>query len=471
MTALTQASTVPEDWAAPAEVTAVETAGRCPILFLLGSSIAWLLASGVLSLITAIQVHTPSFMAACPILTYGRAQAMQETAFVYGWIGNAGLALTLWILGRLAGEPLRAPNWIVAGGVFWNLGIFLGLGGIAAGEGTSISLLQVPQGLQPFLLAAYATIGVAGVLAWAGRRRTTMFAAHWYAVAALFLFPWLFSVAQMMLLWAPVRGVLQAIVAGWFAQSLWTLWMAPLGLAGAYYVVPRITGKVMPAYELALFGFWCLLFVGGWTGGRHLIGGPVPVWIATIAIVMSVVLLFHYIIVAVNLRDAFLGRGTALKFIAFGLAAYTLGGVVDSITALRAVAVVTQFTFFDQAQQQLAQFGGVSMMLFGTLYFAVPRLTGRRWACGGLARGHLALMGLGIVLLVACLSVAGWIQGHDLNDPKVPFAEIASHTRPWLLGATAARAILLLGNMLLAVNFLQTAACCCCCRRKSEACA
>ena len=28
---------------------------------------------------------------------------------------------------------------------------------------------------------------------------------------------------------------------GWFAQSLWTLWMAPLALAGAYYVVPRVT--------------------------------------------------------------------------------------------------------------------------------------------------------------------------------------------------------------------------------------
>jgi len=429
-------------------------------LFLIGSAIAWLLLSGALSLITAIQLHTPSFLACSPFLTYGRAQALGETALIYGWIGNAGFALTLWILGRLAGEPLRAGNWIVFGTLFWNIALFLGLIGIATGYATSIPMLQLPRALQPLLLAAYGAIGVAGVLAWTGRRRSVMFASHWYAVAALFLFPWLLSVAQMMLLWSPVRGVLQAIVAGWFAQGLWTLWMAPLALASAYYVVPRVTGKVMPAYELASVGFWCLLFVGAWTGGRHLIGGPVPVWIATVAIVTSVVLLFHYIVVVVNLRDAFFGGGTVLAFIACGVAAYALGGILDAITALHAVAALTQFTYFEQAQQQMALLGGITMMFFGALYFALPRLTGRPWAVGGLVCGHFALTLLSTVLLVVCLAVAGWIQGHDLNDARLSFADIAAHTRPWLLGATAARAIMLLGTMLLAVNFLRTAACC-----------
>ena len=131
-----------------------------------------------------------------------------------------------------------------------------------------------------------------------------MYAAQWYAIAPLFFFPWLFSVAQVLLLWSPVRGTLQAVVQGWYAQGLWTLWAAPLALAGAYYVLPRATGRTLPAYDLAWLGFWALLFVGGWTGGRHLIGGPVPAWIPTVAIVAATLLLSHYLIVFLNLRGA-----------------------------------------------------------------------------------------------------------------------------------------------------------------------
>jgi len=454
--------------AAPAEVTAIECSSRCPLLLLAGKGLGWLLVSGVLSLVASIQVHTPTFFANCPWVTYGRVQAMAETAFVYGWIGNLGLAITLWVLRQLSAEPLRAVRWTLVGALFWNLAILAGVVGIAAGEATAIPFLQMPGPVQPLLLIAYGAIGVAGVLAWADRRREMMFAAQWYAVAALFLFPWLFSAAQVMLVWAPVRGTLQAVVGGWFAQGLWTLWMAPLGLAGAYYVVPRATGKLLPAYDSAALGFWALLFVGGWTGGRHLIGGPVPAWISTIAIVASVLLLFHYIVVFLNLRVAYGTPGTALKFISFGLTAYVAGGFLDALTSMRAVAEVTQFTFFDAAQHELAVYGGVSAMLFGSLYFALPRITGRPWASAGLIRGHWTLTVTGVLLLVLSLGAAGWAQGRGLNDPTVAFADLASLTRPWLLGATAAQALLLLGNLLLTLNFILTAAAGCCARESAR---
>ena len=56
------------------------------------------------------------------------------------------------------------------------------------------------------------------------------------------------------------------------------------------------------------------------------------------------------------------------------------------------------------------------------------------------------------------LGVAGWTQGQALLKPAVTFAEIAAATRPWLLLATAAYAVLLVGNLMLVVNFLQTLA-------------
>jgi cytochrome c oxidase cbb3-type subunit I len=445
--------------AADADVTGVETYGRWPLLVLFGSAVSWLVVSGVLALIAGIQLHAPGFLADCPVLTHGRAQAIAESAFVYGWLANVGLGLSLWILGRLGGEPLRAGNWIMTGAVFWNLGIFLGLIGIVADGATAVPFLELPRAIQPLLLVAYGAIAVGGVLAWTGRRREVMYASHWYAIAALFLFPWLSSIAQVLLLWSPVRGTLQAVVAGWYAQGIWTLWLAPLALAAVYYVVPKSTGRVLPSYDFAPLGFWCLLFIGGWTGGRHLIGGPVPAWISTIAIVASALLLFHYIIVWLNLREALAVGGLALRFIGFGLVAYVLGGVIDALSGLRGVAVITQFTYFDEAQRQLALYGAVSMMLCGSLYYALPRLTGRAWAYGGLIRAHFLLAVVGIALLVFALGSAGLVQGRDLNDPAVSFATLAADTHGYLLVATVAQFILLGSNLLFAFNFFISALC------------
>jgi cytochrome c oxidase cbb3-type subunit 1 len=438
------------------EVTPTDSSSRVPLLLLLASGLVWLVVSGALALLAAVQLHAPGFMSGCPLLTYGRSTVLAETAFVYGWIANAGLALTLWILGRLAGEPLRAQNWLVGGTVFWNLAVTGALVGVAVGDATGFEFLGLPKYVQLMMLFSYAAIAVSGLLAWSGRLRQVSFAAHWYAAAALFLFPWILSIAHVMLFAAPVRGVVQAIVAGWFAQSAWTLWMAPLALTVAYYVVPKVTGRLIPSYEFASLGFWCLIFVGGLTGGRHLLGGPVPAWIPSVAVVSCALLLFHTAVVLLNLRGAFSGSGIALKFIAFGLAAYFVGAIADALTSFHGIAAHTQFTYFDEAQKQLALYGAASTLLFGGIYYALPRITGKAWLSGGLVRAHLGLSVVGILLLLVSLSVAAVTQSQGLLEASVSFVDIARNTRPWLMAATGAQAILLLGNLLFLVNFYGT---------------
>jgi cytochrome c oxidase cbb3-type subunit I len=439
------------------EFNPVDSASNYPLLFLLTSGISWLVVSGVLALLAAAQLHSPHLLARCSLFTYGRTTVMAETAFVYGWLANAGLGLTLWVLGRLAGEPLRAQNWAIGGTLFWNLAVTAALIGIAVGDATGFELLGLPGYVQFVLFFAYCAIAVSGLLAWSGRLREVSFASHWYGAAALFLFPWLLSVAHVMLFSAPARGVVQPIIAGWYAQSAWTLWLAPMALSVAYYVVPKVTGKILPSYEFASLGFWCLMFIGGLTGGRHLLGGPVPAWIPSLAVVACALLLFHTVIVLLNLRGAFSGGGVALKFIAFGLLVYLLGAVGDTLTSFHAVAAHTQFTFFTEAQKQLALYGSASTILFGGIYFALPRITGKAWLSGALVRIHLLFSIGGLVLLVTSLAIASVAQSQDFLTAATPFADIIQHTRPWLLAATVAQAILLVGNLAFLANFYGTA--------------
>jgi len=448
---MTTASTA----AAPAEVSEIDATARGPLSFLIASGLVWLVLSGLLALLNLLQAHTPSILAHCPVFTYGRVHAMAETAFLYGWAGNAGLAVGLWLLGRLGGNPLRSLNWVAVGGVFWNLGTLAGVVSIAAGEATSISYLQAPRGLQPLMLVAFGAIAMPGILAWLGRRQQATFAGQWYAVGALFLFPWLFSAAQVVLLWIEPRGVLQAIVDGWFVQSTWSLWLAPVALAAAYYLVPKISGKVIPGYDFAPVAFWTLIVIGGWTGGRHLIGGPVPAWIPSIAIVAAVLLTFHYVVVLLNLRRAFAGGSTALRFVAFGLLAYVLGGIVDAVVSFRSIAVLTEFTWFTQAQSQLALYGAFSLTIFGAIYFLAPRLAGRAWPSSPLLRAHFAATIIGTIGLVAGLAVAGLTQGRALAEANVAFADIAAGSRVWIELAIASQALLVVGNALLAFHFIR----------------
>ncbi|MGH7946142.1 MAG: cbb3-type cytochrome c oxidase subunit I, partial [Opitutaceae bacterium] len=443
--------------AGPAEVTAIDTQARGPLLLLLGSGMVWLVISGILAVITSIQLHSPGFLTDCPWFTFGRSQALRETAFIYGWAANAGAGIALWVLGRLGGHPLRASNWAIAGTLFWNLGVTAGLVGIAVGDMTTFSLFQLPRYVQPLLAFAYAAVAISGVLAWSGRRSDSTFASHWYAVAGLVLFPWMLCAAQAVLLWWPVRGAVQAIAAGWYAQGVWTLWLAPLALAGAYYIVPKVAGRVLPTYESAPLGFWTLIFVGAWTGGRHLVGGPVPAWIPTMAVVASALLLFHYLVIGLNLRLAFQTSGTPIKFIRVGLVAYLLGGLLELITSFRGVAVHTQFTFVATAFEQLGSYGALSMMFFGGIYHLIPRVTGNAWASPAMVGGHRFLVVFGVVLSIVTYVVAGLTQGSDLLDPKVSLAHIFSSIRLSLLMNCGAQIILLTANLLLLVNFCRTA--------------
>ena len=114
----------------------------------------------------------------------------------------------------------------------------------------------------------------------------------------------------------------------------------------------------------------------------------------------------------------------------------------------------SQFTYFQQAQQQL-HLGAFSLVMFGTLYFMAPRLAGAPWPSISLLRAHFLAILIGFGLLVGSLGAAGWIQGAALNDATVSFATIGERTRPWLQLAAVAQGVALCGNLLLALNFLR----------------
>src|SRR6185503_9070935 len=114
------------------------------------------------------------------------------------------------------------------------------------------------------LLASYAILAICGLLTFKGRQTSELYPSQWYILAALFWFPWLYTTARLLLVWFPVRGVMQLAVNGWFANGLFTLWLTSLALAILFYFIPKLVNAPLHSRTLAVLGFWSLAAIGCW---------------------------------------------------------------------------------------------------------------------------------------------------------------------------------------------------------------
>ena len=65
-------------------------------------------------------------------------------------------------------------------------------------------------------------------------------------------------------------GVVKAAANWWFAHNVLGLWFTPIGLATAYYLIPKVLGRPVHSYHLSLLGFWTLAIFYNWAGTHHL---------------------------------------------------------------------------------------------------------------------------------------------------------------------------------------------------------
>ena len=453
----------------------VDASAKWPGLALFGSALFWLLLGGTLQLIAAIQLHTPTFLAECAWFTYGRLTPAAQNALVYGWGINAALGFGLWLMARLSATTLRHGGWLLVAIKFWNTGVALGVLGILGGYSTSFELLEMPRFVTLILLVSYAMIGVWAVTTFSIRNTENVFASQWYLFGAAFWFPWLYAIAQLMLLKAPVRGVLQPVVNAWFVHGLYGLWFVPVALAAAYYFLPKIFGKPIANYYLAPLAFWWLVIVTALAGGSRLIGAPVPVWIPTLGTVANFLLVVPVVIIGLNLFGTFSGRYSALagsmtlRFILLGAIAFIFASILNLAFSLRGFVEIAQFTLLSELRDWVVLYACFSSAMFGAAYFILPRLTSGAWRFPTLVKMHLGATLVGVALLTVALGVGGWQQGHLLGSSPVAFGEITQAMTFWFTLRTAGFAVLLFGHLAFVINFVGLLCPLCTCCKKATA--
>lgn len=440
----------------PAEIQArfdADRSSRLPVLVFTASAVLWLVVGSMAGLVVSLKFNLPDWLTSTPELTFGRLRPVHLNVVAYGWLSMAGIATALWLLPRTLRTTLRGARFAVAGAVLWNVGMVTGVAALLSGWTDGTEWLEFPWALDGFFVVGGGLAGVPLLLTLRHRQVEHLYVSTWYIAAALVWFPILFAVGN----WPGVHfGVEHALVNWWFAHNVLGLWFTPLGLAAAYYLIPKIVGQPIHSYQLSLLGFWALALFYSQVGVHHLIGGPVPRWVVTLSIVTSVAMVVPVIAVAVNHHLTVLGRFRALyhspvlRFVMAGAMMYTLASLQGSMQSIRAVNTVSHFTHATVAHAHLGAYGFASFIFFGAVYFFLPRVTGTEWPNKRLIDWHLGLALAGFGVYFVALTIGGVLQGLAMLDAAQPFIASVTVTKPYLWGRTIGGALMTAAHFLFA---------------------
>lgn len=440
------------------EMAAREAADRSsafPAFVLISCAVVWLLVASIAGLVSSVKLHAPDLLTDTAWLSFGRLRTLHLNGVAYGWAPLGLLGLAIWMLPRLLHTKLLGGRLVILGALLWNAALIAGMGAIAVGFNASLEWLEIPWQIGALFAVGGMLVGVPMALMLTRRKVKHLYVSVWYMGAALFWFPILYLVAKVP---GVHFGVEQATMNWWYGHNVLGLFYTPLSIAAVYYFLPKVIGRPVRSYNLSLLGFWTLAFFYGQVGAHHLIGGPIPEWLITLSIVQSMMMIIPVVAFSLNqhltLKGHFkaLRHSLTLRFIVFGAVMYTVTSLQGSLEALRSVNAVTHFTHFTVAHAHLGMYGFVSMVIFGGVYFAMPRILNTTWPYPKLGSWHFWLVVSGFGIYIVTLTIGGILQGLTLLDPTKEFMESVAITMPWLEGRSLGGALMTLGHLVFALH-------------------
>lgn len=440
--------------------SAIDRSLRHPVMFFFTSGAAWLAVGIVLGFIASAKKHSPDFLEGLSFLDAGKVDAAHMSALIYGWGFQAAFGVAIWLMARLSRKEGRASGIILFAGHIWNAAVIVGVLYILAGRGSGISGMEFPSAVWIVLLFTYILITIWSLIQFQVRDAGHVYVSQWYLLAGILWFPWTLATAYLFVFVLDGNPVMTATVAAWFRGTLFVLFFLPIALASAYYLAPKVTGRPVYSYNLAVFGFWALAVLGPWAGLQKMLGAPIPQFLPYFGAGAMVLIFIPAISVGLNILKTIIGHGEiveqspSLRFTVSGIVLFVIYGALSFALNQVSSLKVTQFSYSGYGLDMLGIYGIFSLCVFGAIYFIVPRITSREWLSRRFIRLHYFLSVYGIATIVICAVVGGLLQGQGIEDVSQPFATMADRADSYGWGITIAWGFLLFANLFFCLHLL-----------------
>ncbi|MFZ9001542.1 MAG: cbb3-type cytochrome c oxidase subunit I [Bacteriovoracaceae bacterium] len=394
-------------------------------------------------------------------LSPGRVRMVHTQSVAYAWLANVFFGIMLYMVPKLTKKSILSEKfgwfcfWVYNALVVGAVVLILG------GFGQALEWGETPKILDPFIAVAV-VCWVVNILVgsiWRGRKEP-YYVSVWYVLAALLWTPLVYVMGNFLPEYV-FPGTGGATITSMYIHDLVGLFVTPVGIAMAYYLLPVLMKKPLYSHALSLIGFWGLAFFYPMNSAHHFLWSPIPMWTQYASVVASVgvhVVVYTVVfnIFATMAQDwSKVYENISLRFLFVGALSYLVTCIQCAIHVTLSVQEIIHFTDWVVGHAHLVLFGTFSFWAFAFIYYLIPKLFGTKVFSKSMAEWHFWLSTLGIVIMDIDLMAAGLVQGHMWKGLS-PFIETVMASKPYWWIRTFSGVVILTGEVIFLINLVMT---------------
>jgi len=451
-----------------------------PVKWLLYPALCFLIFGMLVGLFISINGFLMPDYFSGEYIHFGRVRPVHVGSVLLLWLLSADVGLLFYLVPRLCGRSLWNPTLAKIGISIWWFSLIFGNLSYPFGTNWGWEYAELP------MFVAFVPVKVIFLVGWlmmaatmlvtiAGRVYEKMYVSLWYSLGAI-----IWTTITVYIGWFyiyQIEGGISRVNASFFyVHNLVGLIFTPMGLAIAYYFLPKFANTPIYSHRLSMVGFWSIAFTYAWIGAHHIIHGPVSQWLQTTAIVFSLWLFIPVWSVVTNLFGTLRGNwkkyleSPGIRFIMMGNVFYLLTCVQGPLMALRNINEITSKTDWVIGHSHISLFGTFTFFAIAGVYYVIPRIVKKPLWSPELADWHFTLNLFGSLFFILPLWIGGFLQGLEWanwangktyaeylqNISVVPFIETVAHMQPWWLLRTLGGAIVVFANFIFVFNMFNT---------------
>ena len=441
----------------------------------LWATLIWGIVGMLVGLIVAIQLFLPQANIG-PWLSFGRLRPLHTNAVIFAFCGNAIFAGIYHSSQRLLKTRMWSDKLSKIHLWGWQLIIVSAALTLPFGFTTSKEYAELEWPIKIAITLVWVVFAVNYFMTMRIRREKILYVSIWFYVATIVTIAMLHIVNSLSIPVSPLKsyslysGVQDALVQWWYGHNAVAFFLTTPFLGLAYYYIPKAANEPIYSYRLSIIHFWSLIFIYIWAGPHHLQNTSLPNWLQSLGMVFSVMLLAPSWGGAINfvltLRQAWSRVKTepVIKFFAAGTTFYMMATFEGPLLSIKSVNGLAHNTDWIIAHVHSGALGWNGLIIFGMMYYLVPKLYQTELFSKKLANLHFWTATSGILLYIVSMWISGVMQGvmsRSINSEGLlnypVFVEIVTAILPLHYVRAAGGALYLGGVFLMAYNLLKTA--------------
>lgn len=411
---------------------------------------------------------------------FGRVRPVHVHSVAILWLYSVGVGLFYFFVPRLCGVSLwssKVAYW--SAGIWW-LSLVTSTFSYPFGTNFGWEYAEIPNWVwwipvKPLFVLAWLLVLINIFATIATRKYKKMYVSLWYTMGTLIWGTFTYLAGAYMVNMVP-EGISRVNVSWFYVHNLVGLIFTPMGLAAAYYFLPKAANTPIHSHRLSMVGFWSIAFVYGWIGAHHMIHGPISQWLQTVSIIFSIWLFIPVFTVVHNLFMTIFAKwkeftlSVPVRFITMGTLFYFITCIQGPLMALRNVNEITSKTDWVIGHAHVALYATFTFFAFAGVYVIIPIITKKPIWSNRMSELHFSLNMFGALPFIVALWVGGFYQGmlwaswadgstyaefHN-NLSVLPFLETNALMKPWWLLRAIGGTIILFANIIFIINIFNT---------------